>query len=163
VVYRLVTEGTVEAKILDKARSKRKLEKLVMEGGAMRALPGQKSLLGKANLTVEDLAHALFSTDAESVRFSKSAEGDIPDPKSLISDDELAYLLDRSFNDRTEGPEGEASKGKGKGKSPAKKGAKASPVRPGAAARFEEVAEGEWRDENGDALADHDAAALGKI
>lgn len=168
IVYRLVTENTIEAKILEKARSKRKLEKIVMQGGAMRALPGHKSLLKRANLTLDDLAQALSSTDAETVKLAKVSDEDVPDPKDLLSDEELEKLLDRSFGDIKEIEEDEEGKEKekavkGKGKTPAyRKATKSvSPSKLGVS-RFEEVADGDWVDENADALADRDALAVGK-
>ncbi|KAI9006454.1 putative helicase [Hyaloraphidium curvatum] len=153
VVYRLVTEGTVEAKIIEKARSKRKLEKLVIQGGAMRALPGTKSLLTRANLSLDDLAQALYGTDAESVNLGKGEGEEVPAPESILTDEELEKLLDRSFGD-ADGKDSKSPVKKGKGRA----SKKSSPAK-GAGTRFEEIAEGEWTNENADALADRSGVA----
>lgn len=158
IVYRLVTEGTVEAKILEKARSKRKLEKIVMQGGAMRALPG-RSLLTKANLSLDDLAQALYSTDAESFKLSKLKDDEVPSPEDILNAEELEKLLDRSFGTPDAAKAESSTPAKRGKKSPAKK---SSDKEPSAASRFEEIGDGAWTNENADALAEHGAEATGK-
>ncbi|OAD03910.1 hypothetical protein MUCCIDRAFT_184304 [Mucor lusitanicus CBS 277.49] len=84
LVYRLVAAKTVEAKMLEKATGKRRLEKLVISQGKF------KSPVNTAReTTVRELADILASTDGEQIQVV--AEGD-----KVISDEDLDKLLDRS-------------------------------------------------------------------
>ncbi|KAI9798520.1 MAG: hypothetical protein M1833_004787 [Piccolia ochrophora] len=82
VVYRLATKGTVEQTLLEKADTKRRLEKLVIQQGRFR------SLASKSRDAVDELRHVLDEEDFE--RYDLG-EGD-----ALLADDELALLTDRS-------------------------------------------------------------------
>ncbi|KAJ5682468.1 hypothetical protein N7462_005633 [Penicillium macrosclerotiorum] len=84
IVYRLATKGTVEQTLLEKADSKRRLERLVIQKGKF------KSLLDTTNAQdVEELRKVLGEDEFE--RFETGA-----DPASILSDKELEILTDRS-------------------------------------------------------------------
>lgn len=84
LIYRLVAAKTVEAKMLERATGKRRLEKLVISQGKF------KSPVSKAReTTVRELADILASEDGEQIQIV--AEGD-----KVISDEDLDKLLDRS-------------------------------------------------------------------
>ncbi|EPS25201.1 hypothetical protein PDE_00133 [Penicillium oxalicum 114-2] len=84
IVYRLATKGTVEQTLLEKADSKRRLERLVIQKGKFR------SLLDTGNVQdAEELRRALGEDEFE--RFETGA-----DPASILSDDDLKILTDRS-------------------------------------------------------------------
>lgn len=82
IVYRLATKGTVEQTLLEKADSKRRLEKLVIQKGKF------KSLLDSGGVNeAEELKKILGQDDFE--RFDLG-------PGSLLSDRDLDVLTDRS-------------------------------------------------------------------
>lgn len=84
IVYRLATKGTVEQTLLQKADSKRRLERLVIQKGKF------KSLLDSASLDeVEELKKAFGPDEFE--RFEAGA-----DPSSILSDADLDILTDRT-------------------------------------------------------------------
>ncbi|KAL6236954.1 hypothetical protein BDW75DRAFT_96219 [Aspergillus navahoensis] len=86
IVYRLATKGTVEQTLLEKADSKRRLERLVIQKGKF------KSLLSESTVSrddVDELKRALGEDEFE--RFEASA-----DPASILSDEDLRILTDRS-------------------------------------------------------------------
>lgn len=83
IVYRLATKGTVEQTLLEKADSKRRLERLVIQTGKF------KSLLDTNQDDVDDLKKALGSDEFE--RFETGA-----DPESSLSEKDLDILTDRS-------------------------------------------------------------------
>ncbi|KNG80985.1 SNF2 family helicase/ATPase PasG [Aspergillus nomiae NRRL 13137] len=84
IVYRLATKGTVEQTLLEKADSKRRLERLVIQKGKF------KSLLDPTSQDdVEDLRKALGEDEFE--RFEAGT-----DPSRLLSDKDLDILTDRS-------------------------------------------------------------------
>ncbi|KAJ5224813.1 SNF2-related protein [Penicillium citrinum] len=83
IVYRLATKGTVEQTLLEKADSKRRLERLVIQKGKFRSL-----LDSNANAQeLEDLRQALGEDEFEQFEIND---------QSVLSDDELAILTDRS-------------------------------------------------------------------
>ena len=84
IVYRLATKGTVEQTLLEKADSKRRLERLVIQKGKFRSLLDT----GSAH-DVEELRKALGEDEFE--RFETGA-----DPASILSDEDLQILTDRS-------------------------------------------------------------------
>ncbi|KAG0088351.1 hypothetical protein BGZ93_002389 [Podila epicladia] len=91
MIYRLVTANTVEGKIIERAASKRKLEKLVIHKGKFKqpptpATPG--SGVDRAS-TLSELARILEEDDHE--KFQVASKGD-----EVISDKDLEMLLDRS-------------------------------------------------------------------
>ncbi|KAJ3016621.1 UNVERIFIED_CONTAM: hypothetical protein HDU68_012113 [Siphonaria sp. JEL0065] len=143
IIYRLVTSGTVEKRILDRAASKRKLEKLVIHKsefkGSSRYYKSDKKISD-----IEDLVSILAADEAESVTVSgvdpESADGDMILMNRVISNEALEQILDRSpaaFNKKAGG--GAKAAGEGGGE----KGAVGS--------RFHEVEE--ERDESNDLLA----------
>lgn len=86
LIYRFVAAKTVEAKILERATAKRRLEKLVISKGKFKSPVGAAQ--SKEN-TVRELAEILASEDGEQVQIV--AQGD-----KVISDEDLDKLLDRS-------------------------------------------------------------------
>ncbi|KAJ5578280.1 SNF2-related protein [Penicillium hispanicum] len=84
IVYRLTTKGTVEQTLLEKADSKRRLERLVIQKGKFR------SLLDSDNAQDAEEIRKAFGDD-EFERFEAGA-----DPASILSDKELEILTDRS-------------------------------------------------------------------
>lgn len=91
LIYRFVTANTVEAKILDRATAKRRLEKLVIHSNKFRAPVSTLSSSEKKEreTSMRELAEILASEDGEQVQIV--AQGD-----KVISDDDLEKLLDRS-------------------------------------------------------------------
>lgn len=91
IVYRLATRGTVEQTLLEKADSKRKLEKLVIQKGKFRSLlePGTTAASSEA----EELRKVLGDSGFEVLDVG-SGEGTTPE--SLLSQRDLDILTDRS-------------------------------------------------------------------
>lgn len=83
IVYRFATKGTVEQMLLEKADSKRRLEKLVIQKGRFR---NGKAEAGGADFA--ELQALLGKDDGERI--------DVADGKGLLSDEDLAILTDRS-------------------------------------------------------------------
>lgn len=83
IVYRFATKGTVEQMLLEKADSKRRLEKLVIQKGRFRSTRG-----GEGGADFGELQRLLGQDDGERIEI---AEG-----KDLLSDEDLAILTDRS-------------------------------------------------------------------
>jgi ATP-dependent DNA helicase len=83
IVYRFATKGTVEEMLLEKADSKRRLEKLVIQKGRFRTLKS-----GGDAADFSELQALLSRDDGEHI--------DITSGKSLLSDADLAILTDRS-------------------------------------------------------------------
>ncbi|GMK58238.1 hypothetical protein CspeluHIS016_0502700 [Cutaneotrichosporon spelunceum] len=94
LIFRLVSEHTVETKILQKAGDKRKLEALVIQQGKFgkvvdengRVLLGRSSNRGQSTT---DLARALLDLDGEEIKVADASD-------KIISDADLEMLLDRS-------------------------------------------------------------------
>ncbi|KAM0712304.1 hypothetical protein Q7P37_011399 [Cladosporium fusiforme] len=84
IVYRFATKGTVEQMLLEKADSKRRLEKLVISKGRFKSLRGGDG----AGADFAELQKLLGQSDGETV--------DLAEGKNLLSDEELAILTDRS-------------------------------------------------------------------
>lgn len=87
IVYRLATKGTVEQTLLEKADSKRRLEKLVIQNGKFKSLL-DTGASGNQN-DVYDLKKALGEDEFE--QFETGA-----DPSSILSEKDLDILTDRS-------------------------------------------------------------------
>ncbi|KAJ5676968.1 uncharacterized protein N7477_002601 [Penicillium maclennaniae] len=85
IVYRLATKGTVEQTLLEKADSKRRLERLVIQKGKFRSLLDPSATAQD----MEELRRALGEDEFE--RFETGA-----DPESILSDHDLDTLTDRS-------------------------------------------------------------------
>ncbi|GAB5585894.1 Putative ATPase [Umbelopsis nana] len=105
LIYRFVAANTVEAKILERATAKRRLEKLVIHSSKFRApvsslTPSEKK---ERETSMRELADILASEDGEQVQIV--AQGD-----KVISDEDLEKLLDRSesvFNAENATPSGQ--------------------------------------------------------
>ncbi|RXK37295.1 helicase [Tremella mesenterica] len=94
LIFRLVSAGTIETKILQKAGSKRKLEALVISQGKFGRVVDENGrvLLGRAkNKTesVSDMAKALLALEGEEINVASADD-------KIISDEDLDILLDRS-------------------------------------------------------------------
>lgn len=85
IVYRLATKGTVEQTLLEKADSKRRLERLVIQKGKFRSLLDPSATAHD----MEELRKALGEDEFE--RFETGA-----DLESILSDQDLDILTDRS-------------------------------------------------------------------
>lgn len=85
IVYRLATKGTVEQVLLEKADSKRRLERLVIQKGKFRSI-----LDSDANVQDGDELRKVLGED-EFERFEAGADG-----TSILSDKDLDILTDRS-------------------------------------------------------------------
>ncbi|KAL4809374.1 SNF2 family N-terminal domain-containing protein [Aspergillus unguis] len=88
IVYRLATKGTVEQTLLEKADSKRRLERLVIQKGKFKSLLSESGSAVSRD-DVDELKRALGEDEFE--RFEASA-----DPASILSDEDLSILTDRS-------------------------------------------------------------------
>ncbi|KAI1316640.1 hypothetical protein EDD11_009675 [Mortierella claussenii] len=90
MIYRLVTANTIEGKIIERASSKRKLEKLVIHKGKFKKPPssGTSASTDRA-ATLSDLAEMLAQDDHEKIQLA--TKDDV-----VISDKHLEMLLDRS-------------------------------------------------------------------
>lgn len=86
LIYRFVAANTVEAKMLDRATAKRRLEKLVIHKGKFKTPIGSQR---DQENTVRELAEILASEDGEQVQI-------VSEGGQAISDDDLEKLLDRS-------------------------------------------------------------------
>ncbi|KAK4553752.1 putative ATPase [Recurvomyces mirabilis] len=97
IVYRFATKGTVEQMLLEKADSKRRLEKLVIQKGRFR----KGAEVAGADFT--ELQKLLGKDDGARIDF---ADGQV-----LLSDRELAILTDRSEEAFTRAEKGEDALG----------------------------------------------------
>ena len=84
IVYRLATKGTVEQTLLEKADSKRRLERLVIQQGKF------KSLLDPSSQNEADELKKVLGED-EFEQFETGA-----DPSAILSEKDLEILTDRS-------------------------------------------------------------------
>ncbi|KAF9959506.1 hypothetical protein BGZ70_008818 [Mortierella alpina] len=89
MIYRLVTANTVEGKIIEKANSKRKLEKLVIHKGKFKQPPSSTGMTHDRASTLADIAEMLAQDDGEKIQLA--TKDDV-----VISDKHLEMLLDRS-------------------------------------------------------------------
>ncbi|KAI5301502.1 hypothetical protein KEM56_001654 [Ascosphaera pollenicola] len=89
IVYRLATKNTIEQVLLEKADSKRRLEKLVIQKGKFKGLlDTEGSMQGEG----EELRHAL----GEEEGFEIIDVGDGTTSEALLSDKDLETITDRS-------------------------------------------------------------------
>jgi ATP-dependent DNA helicase len=85
IVYRFATKGTVETLLLEKAESKRRLEKLVIQKGKFRSMKA-----GEVSGTeFNELQRLLEQQDGERMELEEGTKG-------LLSEEELNTLTDRS-------------------------------------------------------------------
>ncbi|KAG0264201.1 hypothetical protein BG011_007235 [Mortierella polycephala] len=90
LIYRLVTANTVEGKIIEKANSKRKLEKLVIHKDKFKRLSLADSMPSeRKTTTLAEIAEMLAHNDGEEIQLA--TKDDV-----VISDKHLEMLLDRS-------------------------------------------------------------------
>jgi ATP-dependent DNA helicase len=89
LIYRFVAAKTVEAKILERATAKRRLEKLVISKGKFKSPVSAAANKSQQENTVREMAEILASEDGEQVQIV--SQGD-----DVISDEDLEKLLDRS-------------------------------------------------------------------
>lgn len=87
IIYRFATKGTVEQTLLEKADGKRRLEKLVIQKGKFKSMMRQTN---KNKDEVEELQRLLMEEAFEKFEAGRG-EG-----KEVLSDAELAVLMDRS-------------------------------------------------------------------
>ncbi|KAH8698476.1 putative SNF2 family helicase/ATPase PasG [Talaromyces proteolyticus] len=88
IVYRLATKGTVEQTLLEKADSKRRLERLVIQKGKFKSLLDNST--NSAQNEVEELRKALGEDEFEQFHIQND------NPQSILSQDDLNILTDRS-------------------------------------------------------------------
>ena len=88
IVYRFATKGTVETMLLEKADSKRRLEKLVIQKGRFRNMKGDAGGAGNSAPDFKELQRLLGQDDGERI--------DVGSGEALLSDKDLATLTDRS-------------------------------------------------------------------
>ncbi|KAK9365875.1 SNF2 family N-terminal domain-containing protein [Lipomyces kononenkoae] len=86
IVYRLATANTVEQTMLEKADTKRQLEKLVIQKGKFRSFTGASK-----TANTEDEIATLLLGDSGLEKFVVKERGDV-----ILSDEEVDVLLDRS-------------------------------------------------------------------
>lgn len=118
LIFRLVTANTIEAKMLERAGNKRKLEALVIGSGKYTASLDdlQDIFSGKAgtsSATGEKAAGIAASMFADEMRDQNAREAGvdskekeihvIQEGEEVISEDQLAMLLDRSEEAMTRG------------------------------------------------------------
>lgn len=84
IVYRLATKGTVEQTLLEKADSKRRLERLVIQQGKFKSI-----LDSSAQNETDELKKVLGEDEFE--RFETTAN-----PTAILSSEDLEILTDRS-------------------------------------------------------------------
>lgn len=94
LVYRLVSAHTIETRILQKAGNKRKLEALVISQGKFGRVVDENGrvLLGRSKQTQESMAgmaKALLDLEGEEINVASAGD-------TIISDEDLEVLLDRS-------------------------------------------------------------------
>ena len=83
IVYRFATQGTVETLLLEKAESKRRLEKLVIQKGKFRSMRGEVS-----GAEFAELQQLLSRQEGERVELAEGTK--------VLSEEELNTLTDRS-------------------------------------------------------------------
>ncbi|PCH01990.1 SNF2-related [Penicillium occitanis (nom. inval.)] len=86
IVYRLATKGTVEQTLLEKADSKRRLERLVIQKGKFKSLLDNNTTPND----LEDIRKALGENEFEQFHIQSD------DPESILSQHDLDILTDRS-------------------------------------------------------------------
>lgn len=90
IVYRLATKGTVEQTLLEKADSKRRLERLVIQRGKFKSILDNNNNTNSTQADIDDLRKALGEDQFEQFHIQSD------DPESLLSQDDLDILTDRS-------------------------------------------------------------------
>ncbi|KAJ2785852.1 putative ATPase [Coemansia javaensis] len=102
LVYRLVIAGSCEEAMLQRAKAKRRLEKLVIHERRFKGLRGAAS---KDQVSLQDIRQILMDDDVEVVERDQQhlrralealAPGETLSPDTVLSDKDLAALTDRS-------------------------------------------------------------------
>ncbi len=103
LIFRLVSAHTIETKIMQRASEKRKLEALVIAKGKFKMPASAANLITTKKETMAEMAASLLRLESEKIEV-------VPDTKegkrSVLSDEDLEMLLDRSpevFSERGEG------------------------------------------------------------
>ncbi|KAN0079358.1 SNF2 family N-terminal domain containing protein [Elaphomyces granulatus] len=87
IVYRLATKGTVEQTLLEKADSKRRLERLVIQKGKFKSLLDSDAANGLSD--IEEMRKVLGEDEFELFQIDESSH-------SILSEEDLEILTDRS-------------------------------------------------------------------
>lgn len=105
LIFRLVSAHTIETKILQRASEKRKLEALVIAKGKFK-MPALAATIANGTTkkeTMAEMAASLMRLEGEKIEVvPETKEG----KKAVLSDEDLAMLLDRSpkvFDERGDG------------------------------------------------------------
>lgn len=93
IVYRLASGNSVESKILERASSKRKLEKVVIHKSKFKGIK-QLARNSETSIQAEELKRILTEESTSSVRNSNL--DDQEDQPTKLSAKELSHLMDRS-------------------------------------------------------------------
>jgi ATP-dependent DNA helicase len=104
IVYRLATKGTVEQTLLEKADSKRRLERLVIQKGKFKSLLDNGS--SNSQNDIEELRKALGEDEFESFDIEHNGG------EAILSNEDLAILTDRSAEAYIRAEKGLETKGK---------------------------------------------------
>ncbi|KAJ2335725.1 putative ATPase [Coemansia sp. RSA 2681] len=104
IIYRLIIAGSCENAMLNRAKAKRKLEKLVIHERRFKGLSRQTQSAAD-EVSVQDIAHILMDDDTDlvekdqrglrAVLESLGPEQQVP-PEAVLSNDEVVALTDRS-------------------------------------------------------------------
>ncbi|KAJ2488180.1 putative ATPase [Coemansia sp. RSA 2050] len=106
IIYRLIIAGSCENAMLNRAKAKRKLEKLVIHERRFKGISRQTQSAGTADeVSVQDIAHILMDDDTDlvekgqrglrAVLESLGPDQQVP-PEAVLTNDEVVALTDRS-------------------------------------------------------------------
>lgn len=93
IVYRLVSGDSVESKILERASSKRKLEKVVIHKSKFK---GIKQLAKNTEISIQAEELKRILTEETSSYLNKSNSDDFESATTKLSAKEISHLMDRS-------------------------------------------------------------------
>lgn len=95
LIYRLVSANSVESKILERASSKRKLERVVIHKSKFKGIK-QLARNYESSIQAEELKRILTEESTSSVRNSESIDNNSENSITRLSAREIALLMDRS-------------------------------------------------------------------
>ncbi|KAJ2018169.1 putative ATPase [Coemansia sp. S680] len=106
IIYRLIIAGSCENAMLNRAKAKRKLEKLVIHERRFKGIARQTQAAGATDeVSVQDIAHILMDDDTDlvekdqrglrAVLESLGPDQQVP-PEAVLTNDEVVALTDRS-------------------------------------------------------------------
>ncbi|KAJ2740706.1 putative ATPase [Coemansia sp. BCRC 34301] len=106
IIYRLIIAGSCENAMLNRAKAKRKLEKLVIHERRFKGVSRQTQSSGSTDeVSVQDIAHILMDDDTDLVEKDQRGlravletlgpDQQVP-PEAVLTNDEVAALTDRS-------------------------------------------------------------------